>query len=228
MEAPLISVIIPTLNEEDNVGGCIESILSEGAAYEIIVSDGGSKDKTVERAERHEGIKTIRTESGRGKQMNKGAASARGDIFLFLHADTYLERGWYGEIISCLCDPSAAGGAFTLRIDSPERYYRIIEYWVKFRCGVFKLPYGDQGIFVRREIFEKMGGYKNIPLMEDVDLVGRMKKAGKIRMLRKKAFTHSRKWEKEGWIRRSFFNQMIMIGYRFGADPERLEKLYYR
>jgi rSAM/selenodomain-associated transferase 2 len=224
----MISIIIPTLNEEHNIGRCIESIRSDGAIHEIIVTDGGSSDKTVEIAESQGGIRVIRTEKGRGTQMNKGAAFARGDIFLFLHADTYLERGWYSEIMSCLCEPSVAGGAFTFRIDSPESYCRLIEYLVKFRCAVLNLPYGDQGIFVRREVFENLGGYKNIPLMEDVDLVERMRKAGRIRMLRKESYIHSRKWDEEGWIRRSFFNQMIMIRYRLGADPERLAKLYYQ
>jgi len=224
----MISVIIPTLNEEHNIGRCIESIRSDRAIHEIIVADGGSSDKTVDIAESHGGIRVIRTEKGRGTQMNKGAAFAGGDIFLFLHADTYLERGWYNEIMSCLCEPSIAAGAFTFRIDSPESYYRLIEYWVKFRCVVLNLPYGDQGIFVRREVFESLGGYKNIPLMEDVDLVERMKKVGPIKMLRKEAYIHSRKWDEEGWIRRSFLNQMIMIRYRLGADPERLAKLYYQ
>jgi rSAM/selenodomain-associated transferase 2 len=224
----MISVIIPAFNEEDNLNRCIESIISGGTGCEIIIADGASMDKTVEIARAYEGVKTILGRRGRGSQMNRGAASALGDILLFLHADTYLERGWDREIISSLGDGSIVGGAFAFRIDSGRRPYRLIEYWVKFRCRVFHLPYGDQGIFVRRDVFDKLGGYKEIPLMEDVDFVERMKKIGAIRVLKKKALTHARKWEQEGWFRRSFFNQVIMMLYRLGASPEKLARLYYR
>jgi rSAM/selenodomain-associated transferase 2 len=223
-----VSVIIPALNEEGVIGRCIESLASEEAVYEIIVADAGSRDKTVEIAGEYKNVKTITTERGRGRQMNRGAALAGGDVFLFLHADTHLQIGWAGEMISSLCSGSAVGGAFTFAIDERKRKYRLIESWVRFRCSAFKLPYGDQGIFMKREIFEKLGGYKDIPLMEDVDIVERMKKTGPIIMLQRKAFTHARKWEKEGLISRSFFNQVVMLLYRLGIDPERLAKIYYR
>lgn len=224
----MISVIIPALNEEHNIQACIENIKSEEFRCEIIVADGGSTDGTVELAEKYDGVKVIRTGKGRGVQMNKGASYAAGEILLFLHADTKLEGGWGSEIMSLLNNAkSLIGGAFTFKIDNPEIQFRLIEQWVKFRSSIFRLPYGDQGIFVRSNAFKKLGGYKNIPLMEDVDFVERMKKAGRITILGKKAFTSGRKWLKNGWIRVSVMNQAIMIMYRLGADPHKLAKLYY-
>lgn len=224
----MISVIIPTLNEEDNIERCIRGIKKEDAGCEIIVADGGSTDRTVEIAGADEGIKVIRTGKGRGLQMNEGAAAAAGEILLFLHADTRLEEGWSSALLPSLKDRSVAGGAFTFKVDSPERHYRLIESWVSLRCSIFKLPYGDQGIFVRRDVFECIGGYREIPLMEDVDIIERVRKAGRIAILDKKAFTHHRRWAKQGWVRASLMNQMIMLLYRLGGSPDRLAKIYYR
>lgn len=224
----MISVIIPTLNEEDNIERCIRGIRSEDAGCELIIADGGSTDRTVEIAGADEGIRIIRTGKGRGLQMNKGAAAAVGEILLFLHADTRLEEGWSSALLLSLKDRSVAGGAFTFKIDNPERQDRLIESWVSVRCSIFKLPYGDQGIFVRRDIFEGIGGYREIPLMEDVDIIERMRKAGRIVILDKKAFTHHRRWAKQGWVRASLMNQMIMLLYRLGGRPDRLAKIYYR
>ncbi len=221
----MISVIIPTLNEEGCICGCIEGILAEGPDAEIIVIDGGSADSTVERAMRY-GVTVVHSEKGRGLQMNRGALSARGDILLFLHADTRLERGWSREIRAVLRGCSIAGGAFTFRIDEDGRHWRLIELWVKARCAIFNLPYGDQGIFLRRETFGMIGGYREIPLMEDVEFVERLKKSGRIVILPKRAYTSARRWKK-GWIRVSLFNQCIMMLYRLGVDPEKLAELYY-
>jgi rSAM/selenodomain-associated transferase 2 len=223
----MISVIIPSLNEQTHVGGCIESILAERADCEIIVADGGSTDRTVELASEHEEVRVVRTDRGRGLQMNRGALSANGTVFLFLHADTKLEEGWSRDIDAALSKDAVAAGAFTLKINSAERHFRLIELWVKVRCAVFGLPYGDQGIFVRRDVFKKLGGYRDIPLMEDVDLVRRIKRAGRIVLLPGKAFTSARKWSTEGWIRVSLMNQFLMILFRLGVDPGRLVKLYY-
>jgi rSAM/selenodomain-associated transferase 2 len=223
----MISVIIPTLNEEKHIRSCIESILTESADWEIIVADGGSTDRTVKLANGYEGVRVVRSDRGRGLQMNRGALSANGTVFLFLHADTKLEEGWSRYIKAALRDDAVAGGAFTLRINGDKRHFRLIELWVKVRCALFGLPYGDQGIFVRRDFFEKLGGYRDIPLMEDVDLVRRMKRTGRIVVLPGRAFTSARKWSREGWIRVSLMNQFLMILFRLGVDPGRLAKLYY-
>jgi rSAM/selenodomain-associated transferase 2 len=224
----MVSVIIPTLNEEDNIVPCIRSVRREEADCEIILADGGSSDGTLERAGACKGVRIVRSGRGRGLQMNRGAAAAVGDVFLFLHADTRLEEGWSRAALSLLDDSSVVGGAFTFRVDSDRRRYRLIEFLVRLRCGILKLPYGDQGIFVRREIFESLGGYREVPLMEDVDMIGRMKKKGRIAILGKRAFTHHRRWEREGWIRASLRNQLIMVLYRLGRSPDALAKMYYR
>jgi rSAM/selenodomain-associated transferase 2 len=222
----MISIIIPTLNEEECVGGCIEGILAGEADCEVIIVDGGSTDRTVERAAGY-GVTVVHSERGRGRQMNRGALSARGDILLFLHADTRLEEGWSRQIQEAVRRPLFAGGAFTFKIDSHEKKWRLIELWVKARCALFNLPYGDQGIFVCRGTFEKTGGYVEIPLMEDVEFIERLKESGRIVVVPKRASTSGRRWKRRGWIRVSLLNQVIMILYRLGVDPERLAGLYY-
>lgn len=224
----LLSVIIPTLNEENNIVPCIRSVGNEEAGCEIILSDGGSTDGTIERAGAFKGVRVVNSARGRGLQMNKGAAEARGEVFLFLHADTRLEEGWSRAVRSLLSDSSVVGGAFTFRVASDKRRYRLTEFLVSLRCGIFKLPYGDQGIFVRREIFEDLGGFREFPLMEDVDMISRMRKKGRIGILGKKAFTHHRRWETEGWICASLQNQLIMVLFRLGLSPETLARMYYR
>jgi rSAM/selenodomain-associated transferase 2 len=224
----MISVIIPTLDEEACLGRCIESVRSEGPPVEIIVADGGSRDRTSEVAGRFPGVKIIRTERGRGSQMNAGASHAGGDILLFLHADTVLERGWMQELSSVLGETSVIGGGFTFAIDSPLSKYRMVEAWVAMRCRVFRLPYGDQAIFIRRDAFSKLGGYQNIPLMEDVDLVRRMKRLGRVALLGKKAVTSGRRWINKGLVRTAAINQMTMLLYRLGVSPHRLARRYYR
>lgn len=224
----MISVVIPTYNEEGVVGRCIEAVAAEGADCEIIVSDGGSSDGTVAEAEGFQNVVVVRSRKGRGYQMNAGAACARGNVFLFLHADTTLQKGWSREVLSVCEEEAVAGGAFTLRIDGPGRRYRLTECWVKVRCRLFRLPYGDQAIFVKRGAFENMNGYRDIPLMEDVDMVERMKELGRIAILNKVAYTQARKWMSEGWLCTSLRNQLIMLMYRMGVDPHRLARIYYR
>lgn len=224
----MISVIIPTLNEAENIRGCVECVRAEDEDFEIIVCDGGSSDATVQIVREYDDAVLIETGKGRGGQMNRGAEAADGDVLLFLHADTKLERGWSGELLSVLADESVAGGAFTFKIDNPARRYRIIESWVKLRCSLFSLPFGDQGIFVRRGIFDRVGGYRDIPLMEDVEIIGRLKKEGRLVLLKKCAATQDRRWIRKGWIRASVSNQMVMLMYKLGIDPNALARFYYR
>ncbi len=224
----MISVIIPTLNEEDNIGRCIEGVLKECCDCEIIVADGGSTDKTAEFAKSYPGVSFIQSQRGRGIQMNKGASVVSGDILLFLHADTILEAGWAGSILSALEDTSTSGGAFTFSLQSLLWKYRLVEAWVKLRCRVCLLPYGDQAIFVRKRAFDSIGGYKSIPIMEDVDFIGRLKKFGNIVILNKKAITSGRRWSKKGLVKTAAMNQLLMLLYKFGINPSRLARIYYR
>ena len=224
----MISVIIPAYNEGEHILRCIENIQREQGDIEIIVTDGGSVDGTLELAGQKSGVRMVQSAKGRGIQMNTGAHMSTGELLLFLHADTMLEERWKPAMLSALEDPAVAGGAFTFSIDGPDRKYRAVEQWVKLRCLFCKLPYGDQGIFVRRHIFERLSGYKNIPLMEDVDLIARMKQLGKIVILDTRAVTSARRWAGKGLIRTAVLNQVIMLSYRMGVSPHTLAKIYYR
>lgn len=224
----MISVIVPTLNEAENIRGCIECVKAEDIDLEIIVCDGGSSDATVQIVREYDDAILIGSAKGRGLQMNRGAAVAGAEVLLFLHADTILERGWSRELLSVLADESVAGGAFTFKIDDPAVQYRLIEFWVTLRCSLGGLPYGDQGIFVRRDLFDKIGGYRDIPLMEDVEIIGRLKKEGRLVLLEKCAVTDARRWTEKGWIRTSVMNQMVMLMYKLGVDPHTLARFYYR
>ncbi len=224
----MISVIIPALNEEKTIIGCIESVLKEGVPCEIIVADGGSTDRTLELALSQTGVIVTDSPKGRGIQMNSGSAVAAGDILLFLHADTVLEQGWHNAVTDALEDPSVIGGAFRFSIDNPSAKYRIVEAWVRLRCLIFSLPYGDQAIFIRKSAFDSICGYKEIPLMEDVDIISRMKKQGNLALLKKKAVTSVRRWLSRGILRTAIVNQITMIMYLLGVSPERLARFYYR
>ncbi len=224
----MISVIIPTLNEAENIRECIECVEAEDGDLEIIVCDGGSSDATVQIVREYNDAILIETRKGRGSQMNKGGEAANGEVLLFLHADTKLDRGWSRELLFALADESIVGGAFAFKIDNPAMRYRLIESWVKLRCTLFSLPYGDQGIFVRRGIFDRIGGYRDIPLMEDVEIIGGLKKEGRLALLKKCAVTHDRRWVRKGWIRASVSNQMMTLMYKMGIDPHTLARLYYR
>lgn len=224
----MISIIIPALNEEMHLARCIGSIRSEGFSEEIIVADGGSNDRTKEIASGYHGVRLLASAKGRGSQMNTGSRVATGDILLFLHADTILEQGWSKELCSALENHSFVGGAFSFCIDNPSSKYRLVEAWVRMRCRIFNLPYGDQAIFIRKHIFQKLGGYKEIPLMEDVDIISRMKELGKISVLRKKAVTSGRRWVSKGLLKTAAVNQMTLFMYHLGVSPERLARFYYR
>lgn len=224
----MITVIIPALNEEMHLTRCLLSIRAEGFSDEIIVVDGGSTDRTREIALSHTGVIVIESPKGRGTQMNAGSAVATGDILLFLHADTVLEQGWAKALCASLDNQSVVGGAFRFSIDNPSPKYRLVEAWVSMRCRLFHLPYGDQAIFIRKSAFHKLGGYRELLLMEDVDMISRMKKLGGIAILGKKAVTSGRRWVSRGLLRTAAINQMTMLMYHLGVSPERLARFYYR
>ena len=220
----MISVIIPTLNEELTLE---KSLISVGNSkdVEIIVSDGGSDDATLAIAERL-ADKTLSSPSGRGAQLNQGAAAAAGDILLFLHADTILPAGWEDYIGEALRDEEVAGGAFSFSLPNRSTPFAFIILMVNIRSRLLKLPYGDQSLFVRRRIFDKLSGFRQIPIMEDVELVKGMRRLGRIQILDQPVITSSRRWEKEGWIRTTFRNLCLLFLYHLGVSPERLYRFY--
>lgn len=222
-----ISVIIPVLNEEENIAASIRSVLSE-PGIDVVVSDGGSSDATVKVAASFPGVKIVKTSRpSRGLQMDEGVLSAKGDVFLFLHADAVLPPNWTEAIRKCLNDKTAVAGAFTLAIASKGISFRIIEFFSSLRCRLFSLPYGDQAIFVRKEAFFKAGGFMGLPLMEDVNIIGRLKTLGKVCILKETVSVSPRRWIKKGRVRNTFKNWFVFALYLAGVSPDKLYRYYY-
>ena len=215
-DAPWLSVVIPTLDEAACIAGAVGSVLRAGV--EVIVADGGSTDATTERA-RVAGARVISAPRGRGPQMNAGAAVARGEALLFLHADTTLP-GDYPELVRrTLAAGPVALGAFRLRIDRPGFGIRLVEAGVRARCAVLRLPYGDQAFFLRAETFRALGGYPEIPLMEDVAIVRRARALGSIRVISEHVSTSGRRWAAAGVLRMSLVNLTCALGASLGVAP---------
>ena len=210
-----ISIIIPTLNEEKTISQCLETVVNI-PGIEIIVSDGGSTDSTVEIAGQHSDVKVVRSQAGRSIQMNNGAACARGEILLFLHADCILPREDVLKIRQIFDSGKFVGGAFQIRLLSDKFTYRWLEMGINFRSKAFKLPYGDQGLFVKRSIFERLGGFREMPICEDLDFVYRLRrKYGEIAILNGRISSSVRTWKNRGIFRTSFRNQLLLYSYMF-------------
>ncbi|MEI8172771.1 MAG: TIGR04283 family arsenosugar biosynthesis glycosyltransferase [Deltaproteobacteria bacterium] len=226
---PLFSIIVPVLNEESVINPAIEHIgtLQEATgSYEIIVVDGDPEGKTIG-AIRDTKVITAVGKKGRGNQMNRGAALARGDILLFLHADTRLPFNALTLIDSALRDPAFVAGAFDLAIASVRPVFRLIEKTASLRSRVTRIPYGDQALFFHRDSFNAIGGFADIPIMEDVEIMRRIKKRGDpIAFIDAPVTTSSRRWEKEGVLYCTLRNRLIISLYLSGVSPERLAKFY--
>ena len=207
-----ISIIIPTFNEKGTISQCLETVVGI-PGIEVIIADGGSTDRTVEIAEQHRDVKVVTSLMGRSVQMNKGAECADGKILLFLHADCVLSREVVLNVRNVLGGSSFVGGAFKIRLLSDKLLYRIIEKGINFRSKIFKLPYGDQGLFVRRSAFEELGGFREMPNCEDLDFMCRLKKNWKIIILDERISSSIRRWENHGILRTSFRNQFLLASY---------------
>lgn len=217
-----ISVIVPTLNEEERIGETLRQIGDED--LEIIVADGGSIDKTVEVC-RKAGVKVIDSQPGRAVQMNAGAAEASGQILLFLHADTRLPAGFPGMVRGVISS-GAAGGAFSFGTDWDIFPMRVVAWGANLRARFFGIVFGDQGIFARADWFRKVGGFPDIPLLEDFELVRALKKNGRFQILQGKAVSSARRWKNRGIWRTTLTNQAITLLYLVGVNPEKLDRWY--
>jgi rSAM/selenodomain-associated transferase 2 len=214
-----ISVIIPTLNEADNLTATLAP-LRDIAGLEIIVADGGSSDSTVTIAAA--GARVISARPGRGCQQNVGAAAATGEILLFLHADTLLPTGFAQMLRACLGQQNVAAGAFSLAIDRPGAALNFIAAMANHRAKLLQLPYGDQALFMTREIFRKSGGFPEIAIMEDFALVSKLRKLGRIKILPATVVTSGRRWRELGIFRATVLNQVLIGGYLLGLSPASL------
>ena len=223
-----ISVIIPVLNENHIINQTIMHLdsLNRNAIAEIIVVDGNPLGSTINGISKGS-VKKITAPSGRGVQMNTGAISAQGDHLLFLHADVRLPIDAFEKIAATLVQKHVAAGAFSLGISSPRKAFRIIERGVAFRGRLTQIPYGDQAIFMNKKLFFQLGGFKEILLLEDVELMRRIKKkGGKIIILPAKVQASARRWEKEGILYCTLRNHTLILLYLLGVSPARLAKLY--
>ena len=209
-----ISIIIPTRNEVARIGALVRTL--RGA--EVIVADGWSTDATA-RAAREAGAVVVSSPPGRGGQMNAGAAVASGGVLLFLHADTALPEGWAGEVRRILDGPGMNAGAFRLGIEGKGIGLRLVEKGVDLRSRWLGMPYGDQAIFLRREAFEQLGGYRPIPAMEDFDLVRRLRRLGRIGMSPLAVRTGGRMWARRGVVQTTLLNAACVAGYHVGVPP---------
>ena len=221
-----LSIIIPTLNEASVIEETITRLpLSD--AVEIVVVDGGSSDSTAEKA-RDLGARVLSAAPSKAEQMNAGAADARGEVLLFLHADTCLPEHFEKRVITALTRKGVSAGAFTLGIDSEDWGLRFIERVANWRARLLKMPYGDQALFVYRQLFFEIGGFADYPIMEDFELVRRLKKKGRIVILPESVKTSPRRWQNFGVIKTWLLNQIIIGAYFIGIPPRRLAFWYRR
>lgn len=223
------SVIVPVLHESRRINRLIDHLQrleTHHQGCEVIVVDGSPEGDTID-AVRSDQVVTITAEQGRAQQMNAGATVAHGEVLIFLHVDTELPHDALSKIGSVMKRTEYVGGAFELGIRSDRRVYRVLEYWVYIRCRLTRIPYGDQTIFIRRNYFKKIGGYREIPLMEDVELMRRIKKRGDtICIIPEQVMTSPRRWEQEGFIYVNVRNTALFILYYLGVSPAKLARFY--
>lgn len=220
----MISIIIPTLNEEENLKAVLIPIANRSDC-ETIVVDGGSSDNTVQIAQAAN-IKTYLSRPSRATQMNIGAREAKGDVFLFLHADTILPDDFADHIKTVLGGNGIVAGAFELAIDHPGTGCRVVEKTANARSRFLQLPYGDQAIFISKQNFTRYGGFDEVVFLEDVVFVRHLQKYGKIAVANAKVMTSGRRWKQVGVLKTTFLNQLIIVGYLLGFPIPFLKKLY--
>ncbi len=220
---PYVSVIIPAINEADNIEKAIASAWHKDV--EIIVVDGGSTDKTVEKAKKA-GARVIECLPGRSIQQNRGAALSKGSVLLFLHADTLLPEKYMATIFNAFLDSGTIAGAFEFRTDSKKLFMKIVHFFTNIRSRYFNLPYGDQALFVKKEMFEYIGGFPDVAIAEDLFLIRRLLELGNISILPRHIISSGRRWEDIGIFKTFIKNQMIAAGCFLGFSPSKLSFLY--
>jgi rSAM/selenodomain-associated transferase 2 len=228
----MITVIVPTLNAEAGLAAALTALVTatvEGLVREVIVVDGGSSDRTLDIADQA-GARIIKSGRGRGVQLAAGAAAARMPWLLFLHADTVLEPGWEREVWTLIervdigqRPPTAA--AFRFALDDLGFMPRVIEAGVTLRCALFRLPYGDQGLLIPARLYKNCGGFRELPLMEDVDIVSRLRRAELI-ILRTRAVTSAIRYRRDGYIKRTLRNLLCLGLFYVRVPPRVIARLY--
>lgn len=225
-EGEKISIIIPTFNEAKNITQAIAST-QYGTNVEVIVVDGGSQDNTVELAQCL-GVKVLFAPKSRAIQMNLGLKAATGEILLFLHADTRLPAQFDTLVRDTLAQTDIIAGAFALQIDAALWSLRLIEIGVNWRSRALQMPYGDQAIFLKSTVFHKIGSFPELPMMEDFELMRRLKSCGRIAIIPVPVLTSARRWLQKGVINTTLMNQTAIIAYLSGVSPEKIKRWYRR
>jgi uncharacterized protein len=229
MMTPKLSIIIPVLHEGDRIGPCLDHLarIAEDIPYEVIVSDGDPQGSTLSAISPKYTCVEVRSPVGRGAQLNAGARVARGKVLLFLHVDACLPVRALHQVLETCKQKQWVGGAFDLAIASPRLSLKVIAKVASWRSRLTRIPYGDQAIFLRRDIFEQMQGYPDIPIMEDVALMQRLNRHGyAIEILSSAVTVSPRRWEKEGVLRCTLRNWSLMTMYFLGVHPRALARWY--
>lgn len=223
-DPPLVSIVIPTLNEAEVLPSTLEALTAQPGPYECLVVDGGSTDGTRARA-RAAGASVIDAPRGRGPQMNVGAREARGNLLLFLHADTTLPPNGLSTIRSTLSAPATDAGIFRLQFDRQSPLLRFYAWCTNWNWG--RLCFGDRGLFTTRTAFKAVGGYPDWPLFEDLELAARLADHGRFRFLDAAVTTSARRFDKNGVLRQQLRNLYLWCHYVAGTNPNRLSHLYH-
>lgn len=219
-----ISVIIPSLNEEKYLERTLQHLLKLPGNFEIIIADGGSADNTLKIAENYQEVKFVNSKKGRAVQMNTGAEKATGEIFLFLHADTFLPENAYELITQTMKVPENIAGSFYLTWDKKHPFLNMYSQCSKINLTLF--TYGDHTIFIKKDWFNKSGGYMEMAFMEDIEIQHRLRRAGKFVKLNAPVITSARRFEKTGTIKQLLIDIILVFSYKLGASPSRLKKFY--
>jgi rSAM/selenodomain-associated transferase 2 len=220
---PSVSVIIPVYRDTEALARTLAA--TDVTGVDVIVSAAPEDDSLTTLRLAYPDIVWVDGPRGRARQMNAGAAVSLGEWLVFLHADTRLPSGWREAIDAAGRDPLVNAGCFRFALDSRAPMARLVELGVRVRVALFGLPYGDQAIFVRRDVFEALGGYADLPIMEDVDLVRRLGTRGRLFRSSRPAMTSARRWERDGWIRRTALHLSLIVLYFCGVPPARLVRL---
>ena len=217
---PWLSIIIPARNEAACIGATVRRArMAKGS--QVIVVDGQSDDKTTLIAQ-SAGATVLTSPPGRAWQMNHGATHATGDTLVFLHADTLLPRGFDKHIRATLSQQEVVAGAFQLRINARRRSLRFIETMANLRSHHLQMPYGDQALFLKADIFRQIGGYQELPVMEDYEMIRRLRQRGQVRTCQALVRTSARRWLTHGVCRTTFAHQLMIVGYHLGVSPRRI------
>ena len=220
-----LSIVIPTLDEASALPALLADLALLGVSHEVIVADGGSTDDTPEIA-RRAGAKVVRAPRGRGQQLAAGARAARSDVLCFLHADVRLSPGARSAVERAVGLPDGVAIAFGLRIAAEGWRYRFVEWGTDRRSRWARMPYGDQGLMLTRATYDQAGGFQSLVLMEDVDLVRRLRGVATVRILPERLEVSPRRWQRDGVLRRMLRNWILAAGYLAGVPPARLAKRY--